>query len=150
VLEIELCLILSQWDRYTTETLKTPRHLPGTGTFRARDLSFPRTNSPYGELLFPRLFVPGNFRSLGTKVPWNFRSQALSFSGTFVPGERKFLGTFVPLTFRSEELSFQGLFVPRNFHSSDYLWSPYVIGQTIIFSSCFFFLSFFLSSFFLA
>ena len=27
------------------------------------------------------------------------------------------------------------------------LWSPYVIGQTIIFSSCFF-LSFFLSSFF--
>ena len=23
----------------------------------------------------------------------------------------------------------------------DYLWSPYVIGQTIIFSSCFFFLS---------
>jgi len=28
-----------------------------------------------------------------------------------------------------------------------FLWSPYVIGQTIIFSSCFFFF-FFLSSFF--
>ena len=35
----------------------------GTGTFRAQDLSFPRTNSPYGELSFPRLFIPGNFRS---------------------------------------------------------------------------------------
>jgi len=51
----------------------------GTGTFRAQDLSFPRTNSPYGELSFPRLFVPRNFRSLGTKVPWNFRSLDLSF-----------------------------------------------------------------------
>ena len=49
--------------------------LDGTGTFRAQDLSFPRTNSPYGELSFPILFVPGNFRSPGTKVP-----------GTFVPG----------------------------------------------------------------
>jgi len=81
----------------------------GTGTFRAQNLSFPRTNSPYGELSFPRRFVPGN--SLGTKVPWNFRSRPLSFSGTFVPGERKFLGTFVPWTFRSEELSFPGTFV---------------------------------------
>jgi len=73
--------------------------LDGTGTFRAQDLSFPRTNSPYGELSFPILFVPGNFRSLGTKVPWNFRSRALSFSGTFVPR-----------TFRSQELSFLRLF----------------------------------------
>ena len=55
----------------------------GTGTFRAQDLSFPRTNSPYGELSFP---------------------------GPFVPGKRKFLGTFVPGTFRSEELSFLRLF----------------------------------------
>jgi len=81
----------------------------GTGTFRAQDLSFPRMNSLYGELSFPRLFVPGNFRSLGTKVPGNFRSRSLSFSGTFVPGERKFLG-FVPWTFRSEERSFLRLF----------------------------------------
>ena len=66
----------------------------GTGTFRAQDLSFPRTNSPYGELSFPRLFVPGNL----TKLP----------------------GTFVPRTFHSEELSFPGLFVLRNFRSSDY------------------------------
>ena len=73
----------------------------GTGTFRAQDLSFPSTNSPYGELSFPRLFVPGerkflelsflgpfvpgNFNSRGTKVPGNFRSTDLSFSGTFVP-----------------------------------------------------------------
>jgi len=62
----------------------------GTGTFRAQDLSFPRTNSPYGELSFPRLFVPGNFRSLGTKVPGNESSlwrtkvlhRDLSFLGT--------------------------------------------------------------------
>ena len=80
----------------------------GTGTFRAQDLSFPRTNSPYGELSFLRLFVPRNFHSLRMKVPWNFRSRAFSFSGT--PGERKFLGTFVPWTFRSEELSFLRLF----------------------------------------
>ena len=108
----------------------------GTGTFRAQDLSFPRTNSPYGELSFPRLFVPGNFRSLfpgnfrslepgnfrslGTKVPWNFCSRALSFSGTFVSGDESswelsfpgplFRGTFVPRTFRSQELSFLRLF----------------------------------------
>jgi len=51
----------------------------------------------------PGLFVPKTFRSqerivpMATLfVPWNFRSRALSFSGTFVPGERKFLGTFVP------------------------------------------------------
>jgi len=83
----------------------------GTGTFRAQDLSFPRTNSPYGELSFPRLFVPG------TKVPWN---------ESFL--ERKFPGTFVPGPFRSRELSFpgnessfsfRGTFVPRNFRSSD-------------------------------
>jgi len=69
----------------------------GTGTFRAQDLSFPRTNSPYGELVpdtfrsesslelsFPGPFVLGNFRSRGTKVPGNFRSQDFSFPGTFV------------------------------------------------------------------
>jgi len=71
----------------------------GTGTFRAQDLSFPRTNSPYGELSFPRLFVPGNFRSRGTKVSGNFRSMDLSFRGTFVLR-----------TFRSHELSFLRLF----------------------------------------
>ena len=59
----------------------------GNGTFRAQYLSF------------PRLFVPGNFRSLGTKVPGNFRSRDLSFRGTFVPR-----------TFRSQELSFLRLF----------------------------------------
>jgi len=58
----------------------------GTGTFRAQDLSFPRTNSPYGELSFPRLFVPRGF----------------------VPAERKFPGTFVPGSFCSQELSFLG------------------------------------------
>ena len=83
----------------------------GTGTFRAQDLSFPRTNSPYGELSFLRLFVPRNFHSLRMKVPWNFRSRAFSFSGTFVLGEQRFLGTFAPWTFRSEELSFPGLLV---------------------------------------
>ena len=54
-------------------------------TFRTQDLSFPRTKGPYGELSFPGPFVPGNFRSQGTEVPWNFRSSSLSFSGTFVP-----------------------------------------------------------------
>ena len=91
----------------------TPRQ--GTGTFRAEDFSFSRTNSTFGELSFRRLFIPWEW-----EVPRNFRSQALSFRGTFVPGEQKFLGTFVPWTFRSEALSFPGLFVPRNFHSSDY------------------------------
>jgi len=47
----------------------------------------------------PGLFVPKTFRSQERIVPMgNFRSRALSFSGTFVPGERKFLGTFVPPT----------------------------------------------------
>jgi len=55
----------------------------------------------FQELSFPGPFVPGNFRSRGTKVPWNFRSRVLLFSGTLIPGERKFLGTFVPGTFRS-------------------------------------------------
>ena len=64
----------------------------GTGTFRAQDLSFPRTNSPYGELSFPKPFVPGNFRSLGMEV---LRSLNLSFGRTFVHR-----------TFRSQELSF--------------------------------------------
>jgi len=108
----------------------------GTGTFRAQDLSFTRTNSPYGELSFRRLFVPGIF-ALGTKVPWNFRSRALSFSGTFVPGERKFLGTFVPWTFRFKELLFPGLFVPRNFHSSDYFTRHWLWTQTATVRICF-------------
>jgi len=82
-----------------------PKGHSGTGTFRAQDLSSPRTNSPYGELSFLRLFIPGNFRSLGTKVPRNFRSWALSFS--FVSGERK---PFVPKNFRSQELLFLRLF----------------------------------------
>ena len=30
----------------------------GTGTFRAKDLLFPKTNSPYGELSFPGTFIP--------------------------------------------------------------------------------------------
>jgi len=59
----------------------------GTWTFRAQDLSFPRTNCPYGELSlkkssrefsFPGTFVPGHFRS---RFPGNFRSLDLSFRG---------------------------------------------------------------------
>jgi len=74
----------------------------GTGTFRAQDLSFPRTNSPYEELSFPR----GNFRSRDhsfmriTFVPRIIRSRELS-------------ATFVPWTFHSEELSF-----PRPFYKA--------------------------------
>jgi len=66
--------------------------LCGTGTFRARDLSFPRTNSPYGQLSFLKLFIPRErkFRSLdlsfqGTSVYRTFHSQDFSFPGTFVP-----------------------------------------------------------------
>ena len=60
----------------------------GTGTFRAQDLSFARTNRPYGELSFPRLrswelSFPGSFP--GPFVPRNFRSQDFSFPGTLVP-----------------------------------------------------------------
>ena len=58
------------------------------------------------ESSFPGPFVRGNFRSRGTKVPGNFPSLALSFSGTLVPGEQKFPGTFVPGTFRTWELLF--------------------------------------------
>ena len=94
----------------------------GTGTFRAQDLSFPRTKSLWGtfvpetfrswelprnesslELSFPGPFVLGNFRSWGTKVLGNFRSLDLSFRGTFVPR-----------TFRSQELSFLRLFYTRH------------------------------------
>jgi len=91
-------------------------------TWRITDFSYPRPFFPknerslwrtfvpqerkFQELSFPGPFVPGNFSSPGTKVPWNFPSQAFSFSGTFVPGERKFQGTFVPGTFRTRELSF--------------------------------------------
>ena len=76
-----------------------------------RYLGHPLTSVP--GLFVPKTFrsqerkVPmENFRSPGTKVPGNFRSRALSFSGTFVPGDRKFLGTlflvpFIPGNFRS-------------------------------------------------
>jgi len=83
-----------------------------TGTFRAQDLSFPRTNSAYGELSFPRLFVPGNFRFLGTKVPrnlWDFRSLDLSFPGTFVP--RNFRS-------HSQDFSFPGTSFLRLFYKA--------------------------------
>ena len=48
------------------------RRLTEVQTFRTQDLSFPRTKGPYGELSFP-----------GNESFRNFRSQALSFSGTF-------------------------------------------------------------------
>jgi len=60
----------------------TSCHPTGTRTFRAQDLLFPRTNSPYGERLFRRLFVP---RDPGDR----------KFPGTFVPSEQKFsIGSF--------------------------------------------------------
>ena len=76
-------------------------HIGSTWTFRAQDLSFPRTKSLWG------LLVPGNFRSrdhsfLGTFVPQTILSRELLFP---VPG-----GTFVPRTFRSQELSFTNHF----------------------------------------
>jgi len=75
-----------------------------SGTFHAQDLSFPRTNSPYGELSFWRVFVPGNFCSrehsfLGTFFTWTIRSRELS-------------GPFVQRNFRSKDFSFPGIFVP--------------------------------------
>ena len=102
-----ISIVLKSYSKQDLPLAKT-----GTGTFRAQDLSFPRTNSPYGELSFPRLFVP-------------------------VPMERKFPGTFVPGPFRSGELSFPenesswelsfpGPFVPRNFCSSDYFTSHWL------------------------
>ena len=79
----------------------------GTWTFRAQDLSFPRTNSPYGDLSFPRLFVNENESER--------KFQERSFLGPFVLGnfhslDLSFRGTFVPRTFRSQELSFLRLF----------------------------------------
>ena len=67
----------------------------GTGTFRAQDLSFPRTNSPYGELSFP-----------------TFRSRELSFPGNESSWELSFPGPFVPRNFRSQDFSFPGTFLP--------------------------------------
>jgi len=77
--------------RYCTEV----DGIHGTGTFRAQDLSFLRTNSPYGGT-----FVPETFRSRELSFPGNESSWELSFPGPFVRG------TFVPRTFRSQELSF--------------------------------------------
>jgi len=98
----------------------TGKRLAGSSCYLVRRYRpYPRPHyARWGTQLNYRLFVPKtfrsqewkvpmeNFRSPGTKVPWNFRSRALLFSGTFVPGERKFLGTFVPGTFRTRELSF--------------------------------------------
>jgi len=67
-------------------------------TFHTQDLSFLRTKGPYGELSFP-----------GNESSRNFRSRALSFSGTFVPGERNYESSW--------ELSFLGPFVHGNFRS---------------------------------
>jgi len=89
---------------------------------RAQDLSFPRTNSPYGELSFPRLFVPGNFRFVGTFVPWERK-----FPGTFVPGPFRSRGTKVPGNFRSLDLSFRGTFVPRTFRSPGTFVPPTIL-----------------------
>jgi len=74
-----------------------PTCFVGTGTFPAQDLSFPRTNSPYGELSFPGTFVPGPFRSLELsfrgKVPGTFVSvERKSSIGNFRSWERKVLG----------------------------------------------------------
>jgi len=74
-------------------------------TFRSQERKVRMENFRFRSREGP--FVPGTFRS-----PGNFRSRALSFSGTFVPGERKFLGTFVPGTFHSWDLSCPGTFVP--------------------------------------
>jgi len=98
----------------------------GTGTFRAQDLSFPRTNSTYGELSFPRLFVPGNFRSRerkspGTLVPRPFRSRELSFPGNQSSWELSFPGPFVPRKFRSQDFSFPGTFVPPDYFTRHWL-----------------------------
>ena len=91
----------------------------GTGTFRAQDLSFPRTNSPYGELSFPRLFVPGNEK---LSFLGNESSLELSFPGPFVLGNFRSRGTKVPGNFRSLDLSFRGTFVHRTFRSQELLF----------------------------
>ena len=84
-----------------------PLVCPGTGTFCAQDLSFPRTNSPYGELSFSKLFFPGTF---------NESCLELSFPGPFVLGNL----LLFPGNESSWELSFHGPFVPRNFRSQDF------------------------------
>ena len=86
--------------------------LLGTGTFRAQDLSFPRTNSPYGDLSFPGTFVPQERKFPGTFVPGPFRSRKLSFLGNESSWELSFPGPFVPRNFRSQDFSFPGTFVP--------------------------------------
>ena len=85
--------------------------LAGTGTFRAQDLSFPRTNSPDRErnFSFPGTFVPWGRKFPGTFVPGPFRSRELSFPEN-ESSDLSFRGTFVPRTFRSQELSFLQLF----------------------------------------
>ena len=67
-------------------------------TFRSQERKVPMEN-----FHSPGTKVPGNFRSPERSFSgnWNFRSQALSFSGTFVPGN-----------FRSWDLSYPGTFVP--------------------------------------
>jgi len=87
-----------------------------TGTFRAQDLSFPRTNSPYRELScsrdssFPGTFVPGERKFPGTFVPGHCRSRELSFPRNESSWELSFPGPFVLRNFRSQELSFLRLF----------------------------------------
>jgi len=120
-----------------TKLVNSVKHLSYENRLKKLKLRVPGLFMPKTFRSQERIVPMGNFRSgdfsfLGTKVPWNFRSRAFSFSGTFVPGERKFLGTVVPWTFRSEELSFPGLFVPRNFRSSDYFTRHWLWTQTAI------------------
>jgi len=88
----ELSSYLEQYALHSSLTIIC--HAASTGSFRAQELSFPRTNSPYGELLFPRPFVPQpiHSRELGNKSSGellfpggNFSSQDFSFPGTFIP-----------------------------------------------------------------
>ena len=86
-------------------------------TFRTQDLSFPWTNSPYGEHSFPRPFVPGTFRSRSSR-----ELLFPEFPGTFIP----VAGTFVLRTFRSQDsFSFPGTFVPNINFSLDLSFSWY-------------------------
>ena len=49
-------------------------HYQELQTFRTKDLSFPRTKGPYGELLFPGNESSWEVSFLGPFVPGNFRS----------------------------------------------------------------------------
>ena len=64
---------------------------------------------------FHRNEISWNFRSRGTKVPWE---------RTKVPRERMFHGTKVPGTFAPEERKFQGANVPWNESSLYDLFAP--------------------------